>query len=274
MSTPQRAIYIIAGIIIVMVLKNFHVFWTRGKEYNRDGSVKRLCGRPAFYFEQYIRPWIAFTFITLFPFIIIVFSNVSITVCLLKSTKRMRGLKVTPSRSASSKSVSSLVRLTTGSLHKSNSKEPTNPKLKQSQGVTQTTLMCLSTSIAFLICVSPSIILTLGRVHWINHPDSALPFAIARSINYQLSCLNHAINFFLYCFSGQRFRQELKEFLKEMWEKFQSCRGKNGKMDLNLLKYKKKKTRKFSLESTSAETGRKLEPVPEVNEGHVLNVLH
>lgn len=280
-SFPRRAMHIIAVIIIIMILKNFHVFWTRGREYKADGSLKKVCGRPAHIFEQYIRPWIAFTFITLLPFITIVFCNISITVCLVRTTRRMQGLKVTR-RSTSSKSISSLVRLTSGTLHNNshNSNNSSNKnnsfvdktastkiRSKSPSGMTQTTLMCLSTSIAFLICVSPSIILTLGRVRWQNHPDSALPFTIARSVNYQLSILNHAINFFLYCLTGQRFRHELRDAMKELLKSFKSCCRGQGKVSLKRHQLKSTSVRRFSFDSQSnsgnSVSGRKLEKVVE-----------
>ena len=73
----------------------------------------------------------------------------------------------------------------------------------------QPTLMCLSASIAFVkSALTPSIVLTIGRVRWSQDPHREA-YYMARAFTHQLACLNHAINFFLYCFSGQRFRREL-----------------------------------------------------------------
>lgn len=41
---------------------------------------------------------------------------------------------------------------------------------KTGRTFTQTTLMCLSASIAFLVCVTPSIVLTVGRFRWQEEP--------------------------------------------------------------------------------------------------------
>ena len=77
---------------------------------------------------------------------------------------------------------------------------------------TQTSLMCISVSLTFLICVTPSIFLTVGRAYWARGTHRTA-YHVARIVNNQLACLNHAINFFLYCLTGQRFRQELRALL-------------------------------------------------------------
>jgi hypothetical protein len=74
--------------------------------------------------------------------------------------------------------------------------------------------MCLGTSLAFLVCVTPSIVLTMGRERWIHADvDTQIDYFRARAVMHQLSCLNHAVNFFLYCIAGQRFRSELTALL-------------------------------------------------------------
>ena len=200
---------------IILIGKNFHVFWTRGELYDKTGRVQSMCGRTAHHFEHYVRPWIAFTTITLLPFLIIVTCNISIVVHLVKARHKVVfhqkpdvGRKETSSLFHRSFKSSTLTSSFSQSM-------PLNQGVRGTSKVfTQTTLMCLSTSVAFLICVSPSIILTLGRINWSSDPKSVHAFGIAQSVNYQLSCLNHAINFFLYCLSGQRFRRELSDMVR------------------------------------------------------------
>lgn len=211
---PRRAMMACGVTSIILVGKNFHVFWTRGEIYDQAGMVQSMCGRTAHHFEHYVRPWIALTTITLLPFLIIVTCNISIVVHLVKARHKVVfhqkpdvGRKETSSLFQRSFKSSTLTSSFSQFI-------PWNQKRGPSKVFTQTTIMCLSTSVAFLICVSPSIILTLGRINWSNDRKSVHAFGIAQAVNYQLSCLNHAINFFLYCLSGQRFRRELCDMIR------------------------------------------------------------
>jgi len=80
---------------------------------------------------------------------------------------------------------------------------------------TQTSLMCIAASLAFVVCVTPSIVLTMGRHQWKNAGGfTQAAYFASRAVVHQLACLNHAINFFLYCVTGQRFRKELVALLR------------------------------------------------------------
>jgi hypothetical protein len=84
----------------------------------------------------------------------------------------------------------------------------------QQRAFTQTTAMCMSTSFAFLILITPSIVLLIGKPYWTSSLEPNLAYDIAKAINNQLMFLNHSINFFLYCLTGARFREELVDMLK------------------------------------------------------------
>ena len=81
--------------LLAAVGKNLHVLWTRGPQFEERPSsngtmqlvLKRVCGRPTpeyRNFEFYVRPWIAFVFISALPFCIIVFCNVFIVRALIR----------------------------------------------------------------------------------------------------------------------------------------------------------------------------------------------
>ena len=174
---PRRAYLACLVVLIVSITKNMHVFWTRGPQYRDDGELKKICGRPYpfTHFEVYIRPWIAFTLVTAIPFMIIIVCNVMIIRTML-AVRRMR------SENSSSDS-----------------------------GFLQTTTMCLSASFAFLLFVAPSIVLLIGKPYWSDdNPQHNPPYHMAKAVNNQLVYLNHSINFLLYCFTGAKFRHELK----------------------------------------------------------------
>jgi len=192
---------------VFAIAKNVHVFWTRDIEYDlKTGTVK--CGRPEqyLYFENEVRPWLALTLVTILPFLVIVTSNIIIVRKLIQAHKvRHQSLAV---------------QLTLGTNGNGNNRKQScietndngnravvtsNSVVGRSVVFSQTSLMCLAVSLAFLVCVTPSIVLTIGREQW----KTRSAYYIARAVSHQLSCFNHAINFFLYCFTGERFRDVL-----------------------------------------------------------------
>ena len=178
--TPRRAYLTCLIILIVAFVKNLHIFWTRGVVYKGEEFIEN-CGKPQPYtsFEKKIRPWIVMVLVSLGPFIIIFVCNVMIIRQLL-SSRRMR--------------------------------HSTAPV--QQRAFTQTTAMCMSTSFAFLILITPSIVLLIGKPYWTNSAEPNMAYDIAKAVNNQLMFLNHSINFCLYCLTGARFREELVNMFK------------------------------------------------------------
>ncbi|KAK2145505.1 hypothetical protein LSH36_677g02012 [Paralvinella palmiformis] len=182
LCTATRAYLACLVIVLVAVAKNFHIFWTRGVVYDAAGRFIENCGKPEpyVYFEKKIRPWIVMVTVSLGPFLIILVCNVIIVKQLVWSG-RMR----------------------TGTAAGSGSSQE-----KQQRAFTQTTAMCLSTSFAFLILITPSIVLLIGKPNWTSSDRPNIAYDIAKAVNNQLMFINHSINFFLYCLTGARFRAE------------------------------------------------------------------
>lgn len=82
--------------------------------------------------------------------------------------------------------------------------------------LTSTTLMCLGVSVAFVVCVTPSIILTIGKKAWLNRSRDV--YLLSKTISNQLSIINHASSFFLYCVTGQRFRTEFIRLFRGLFK--------------------------------------------------------
>ncbi|KAK7501804.1 hypothetical protein BaRGS_00006890 [Batillaria attramentaria] len=82
---------------------------------------------------------------------------------------------------------------------------------KMSDAELQVTRMLLLVTSTFLVCVGPmAFIIVAERYFWF--PSTPQEFAtryFVRTIFNNLDYTNHALNFFLYCVSGRRFRQEL-----------------------------------------------------------------
>lgn len=189
--TSRKAVAVCVLIVIIAIGKNAHVFWTRGQVYDVTGHVVvSQCGRRQqyLYFEEYIRPWVAFASVSVLPSIVIVICNMYIVHTLAFVRRSRTAHNVTkPMGGAAS-------------------------------------LMCIGASVTFLICVTPSIILAVGRAYWSGRRG----YAIARVVNNQLACLNHAINLLLYCLTGQRFRRELVSLLGSTWRSRTATLGPNS----------------------------------------------
>ena len=191
---PHRAKYNVLAAGLMAIIKNFHVFFTRGPAtFTLDSTegnitISKVCGdpEPFTYFENFVRPWIAFTLVSAIPFCILLCCNMFI-IRVLCSVKKMH-----------------------------NHQSVVTSKEKQ---IVQMSLMCLSASFCFLICITPSIVLRIGKPYWAKDSETGEPnqwYDIAKAITTQLTYVNHSANFFLYCLSGKRFRRELVCVLKCM----------------------------------------------------------
>lgn len=178
-SQRKYAITTCICLTVLAVLKNTHVFWTRGMELDSaSGEVVKVCGRPEpfTHFELYIRPWIAFFCVAFMPLIIISICNLFI----IRALYRSHNLR---------------------------------SKFQEDKGFLhwQTVIICLTVSFVFLILIIPSIIIYIGKPYWNNNDEPNNVYTIAKAVNDQLVYVNHCINFMLYCIVGKTFRQELKK---------------------------------------------------------------
>ena len=185
--TPKYAKITAVVIMVVSCGKNMHVFWTRGPVFDSsDAILETNCGRPEpfSYFERYIRPWIAFAFVNLIPFIVVITCNIFIIKTLIKAQRRMASVSTNDS------------------------------------GFMQTIFMCLSASFAFLLCITPSIIVYIGKPYWTSEGNPNYTYNIAKAITNQLAYVNHSINFFLYCITGRKFREQFVTLFRGQHRKY------------------------------------------------------
>lgn len=182
--TPSRAKLFGLVVLACAVVKNFHVFWTRGPEYktgkNNVTYLKSNCGKPTSefnQFESFVRPWIVFATVNVIPFSVILCCNVVI----IRALCRVRRVA------------------TIGAL--------VSPSASTDRSMVQMTAMCLSASFCFLICITPSIILVIGKPYW--ETAATNEYETAKGFSNILTYVNHSVNFFLYCVTGRRFRRLL-----------------------------------------------------------------
>ena len=183
-------------LLAVSTLKNLHVFWSRGRQFDIHGNVTSNCGyRTEFAnFEEYVRPWIVFVTVSVIPFFTLLFCNIMIVRALIASER----------------------------IRKAHGGNTATSSRGGKRSFLQTTFMCLSVSFAFLIFMVPSIILYIGRPYWGRKDSYNFAYDMARTINKLMVCVNHSISFWLYCLTGRAFRRELSVMLRCC-----CCRRKN-----------------------------------------------
>ncbi|ESN92487.1 hypothetical protein HELRODRAFT_194208 [Helobdella robusta] len=193
--TPRKALLTVFICTLLAVFKNAHVFWTRGYVESKAKCTKVSRYRT---FEDTIRPYIVLVTVSLLPFFCILIFNGFIIHHLLKSSK-------TKPKSFSGRRVSAAKNsLSTGEAH--NTEKESGKRDKKS--FYQTTAMCLSVSFAFLVLYFPTIVVQICKES--KEFDKNDTFEVIRNISNMLPLVNHSINFYLYCLTGVRFRNELK----------------------------------------------------------------
>ena len=138
-----------------------------------------------------IYSWLNFVFNAVIPFTLLIYMNFVI-VKAVKNSRKMFG----PKTSA-------------GTDQGMNTKEKTMKSVEN-----QLTLMLLSVTMLFLILLCPTYI----RFIYLAFAKQDTPYQYANSmliyqISFKLYSTNSGINFFLYCISGRKFRNDLKEIL-------------------------------------------------------------
>lgn len=181
--TERRAKIAVIVVICSSIGLNSHVLWTRGTVRGLDRLKNETwinhCGKPEpyAYFEKFIRPWIVFGLANALPVVLICFCNTMIVNALIRIPRRDGAMGV---------------------------------RDRDKANVLQTTFMCLSASFLFLFCVTPSIIVLIGRPWW----DERYWYDVVKAVANLLTHVNHSVNFLLYCVSGRRFREELISMLR------------------------------------------------------------
>ena len=186
LQSPRQAYVIAAALLVAALLKNTDTIYVMAPRVN--GTDTCTVSARYFDYEDYIRPWIAFTFTSLIPFMAILFCNVMII------------------RTLRNRASSTLV-----------------PPAANQQ-VAQITIMCVSVSFVFLVCYSPGSVVGLASRYWRN--SSAAFRAVERDVITVSACLryvHHSTNIFLYCLTGAQFRKDLWCLFGGLVDKLSLC---------------------------------------------------
>ncbi|XP_064635845.1 FMRFamide receptor-like [Lineus longissimus] len=194
LCTVVRSCIVVFLIIVVAIVKNVHLWYTRGISYTPadvNANVTSSAGSNATvsascwylpdhsHFETYIRPWIGITFYALIPMGVIFCCNITIIWKLRKMSK----------------------------IRQTNSKTPgdSGGKIKPNS----MTAMLLAISLMFMFMVTPAIGIYVAANFWAKDEHSTAKLIMAFAITDILVGINHSTNFILYVIAGRRFRREL-----------------------------------------------------------------
>ncbi|XP_013418402.1 FMRFamide receptor-like [Lingula anatina] len=200
--TVQRAQRVALLLLFISFGQNIHVFWTRGAQYKQAGNVTELvslCGypSPAFeYFWGYVLPWIIFGVYAGGPFVTMLILNI----CIIRGLAQMHNRRVEMRRGS---------RADTANSKKENAREKASQKYVRSM-----TIMLVCVSFSFLLLSLPGVLNSILAKAWltsVNDPLDIARYDLVEAIVIMMNYANHSINFLLYCLTGKRFRQELKE---------------------------------------------------------------
>ncbi|XP_070181217.1 mu-type opioid receptor-like [Littorina saxatilis] len=194
--TVRRAVVIVAMETLLIMGLNLQHLIIR-ETYIDEGSGNLYCRTiPGFttFYAQKIWPWIDGVLYCYGPLLCLCVFNILIV------------RQVKASRSFQSKTTLSD---TTSSADQRSSGNKMSSKMTTQES--QLTRMLLLVTTAFLVCVGPmGVSIVVERYFWERdtNPQYAVYYFI-RTILNNLDYTNHALNFYLYCLSGKRFRREL-----------------------------------------------------------------
>ncbi|KAK3594349.1 hypothetical protein CHS0354_019258 [Potamilus streckersoni] len=189
LCSRKRAASLMIAIFIFLLILNGHLLFGFGDVVSTEEgqtTVKKCKVKNNAYkdFFSYVWPWIDLCIFCLIPFVILFTGNVCILIKVIQSAKRTR--QVAPMG---------------GMQHHRTSN-------KQSS----LTAMLFTLNVVFLLCTSPISVYNIGYSQWeqgaATHDYAVLNlwWAICSLLMY----VNNSLNFLLYCLSGSRFRQEVK----------------------------------------------------------------
>ena len=197
-STPRRAKITIVIVIICVVIYNVpHFFATKliGVQcigFRVEGVITKVYS------------WFSFVLNAIIPFGLLIYMNFAIVETIQLSQKMFSNNDTTGAESNSS--------------HQTTGLETRQNAMKNAEN--QLTIMLLLVTTLFLILLIPTYVRFVYLTFLIT--DTPAKYALSTflmQLTYKLFTTNSGINFFLYCISGQKFRNDLKEIL---------CLGKNS----------------------------------------------
>ncbi len=182
MSNHRKACLVICSLLCVLFLINIHFFWTAQiKSYKHKGETILQCeGGPHYkMLVEDIWPWVDAFLYSFLPFVVILVLNTLIIRQVIHARRSRSELQSTAS---------------------------TDSRRTAQEGSMRLTFMLLTISFAFLITTLPmnvSLIATAFYNSYTKDLHVISRFKLVRTITELLMYVNHSMNFFLYCATGE-----------------------------------------------------------------------
>ena len=176
--TPRRALISLVVIVVVISGVNAHLLWTNRLETNADGNIECIVDPLHWNFVREIFIWIDLFIASYIPFTIMLVCNAAIIFKLVKAKLKRKA----------------------------------NMNIKDdSSKMSSVTIMLLTLNFVFLLTTSPIVIfLALKEVFkGDKSPQAMARYWMVYVIVGLLSYTNSALNFYMYCLSGAKFRRDL-----------------------------------------------------------------
>lgn len=188
-STRKRAALSLVLVMVASAGINSHFFFTT----IHTQGVCTVSGEHARFYKD-IWSWIDATVYSFLPFMLLLIMNFIIVVVISKANAKKQ-------------------RMT------NNFKSKRKDEQKSAVISRKLTIMLLSVTCTFLLLTGPAMVLNtmreLGKPYFdLSLPKDFAKYILTRQISRVLLYLNHSINFFLYCLTGSKFRQELIAMLR------------------------------------------------------------
>ena len=212
MINTSRAKRVIGFLVLLMFSINLHFMWTV-EIVQRPVDGKNVSNCEASPQHQHlvneVWPWVDACIYSFVPFIVILVLNILIICEVVEARNHRRQMQNTPEHHYHQQTT----RLRNGDS------STTTSSCRRSCGPgegTKLTVMLLTVSFAFLLTTLPmnvSLIVTAFWQQYQNTLRQIAQFKLAKTVAELLMYVNHSINFFLYCATGQKFRQQIVHML-------------------------------------------------------------
>ncbi|KAK2155480.1 hypothetical protein LSH36_239g04019 [Paralvinella palmiformis] len=190
MCNARRARKVIGGLLCGLLLLNAHFLWTvRIVYFKHAGDTIPQCAgsrRHSRLVEQ-VWPWLDTVVYSVLPFLIIIVLNALIVRQVIRARRHR-------------------IQLRNGSMYEQAQRRPSH------EGSTRLTVMLLTITFAFLLTTLPMTVANILAAFWNEYRTDLAAvsrFKLGRTITELLMYVNHSMNFFLYCATGQKFRHQL-----------------------------------------------------------------
>lgn len=210
MCTHRTAMRVVIGIFALVLGFNLNFIWTTNLQliaidvdYNAIYQCSAADGFDVF--VNKVWPWIDAVLYSSLPFGIILLLNALIIRRVIQA-RRSRNHGLASGRRSTDR---------VGLRRRAGGNSVAVGGSKTAGGETNTTLslMLLTITCAFLVMTLPMNVMLIAAAFWKDLSGDTFhrraKFHLAKTVSELLMYVNHSINFFLYCGTGQKFRQEL-----------------------------------------------------------------